>query len=489
MIVKNGIFSVLLGQVNPIDPSVVPFDIPYCLEIIVGGEIISPRREIVSVGYSFRSKHSDKLDGKDASDFATAGHNHDDSYYTENELNASDGNPPNQGSNRMSWNNLKDVPDGFVDGIDNTGGGDDTAKFAYNADSLGGKHTTQYVDFSSSQIISGAKMFNNPTNSFTGNGANLTSLNASNISAGSLSTDRFSAYSDLSAEGKIGSSSGQVAAGDHAHSGVYASYLHGSFNHSGTIGSYGQISGTHDNSAHNPQMVDLLSEQTMTGLKRFENFGSTYKGSLAWLKSPPASAIVATEGITNGNVLYAINNSNFYPTLWARNDRANDGTNAIYAENSNCANYPTIYAKNNCGEWAIWVQGNLGASGTKSSVINTSVGEATLYSLEGTDVEFYCCGSVALMNGSASVFFERIFTDAISPDIPVKIIVTPTSECNGMYVATKTSNGFTVRELLSGTSNASFDWIAIGRRKGYEARPVFVAPKGGNGGKAIEEIK
>ena len=29
VVVNNGIFSVLLGQVNPIDPSVVPFDMPY----------------------------------------------------------------------------------------------------------------------------------------------------------------------------------------------------------------------------------------------------------------------------------------------------------------------------------------------------------------------------------------------------------------------------------------------------------------------------
>lgn len=41
---------------------------------------------------------------------------------------------------------------------------------------------------------------------------------ASNINAGTLSTDRYSAYADLVAESKIGTGSSQVAAGNHTHS-------------------------------------------------------------------------------------------------------------------------------------------------------------------------------------------------------------------------------------------------------------------------------
>lgn len=41
---------------------------------------------------------------------------------------------------------------------------------------------------------------------------------ASDVNAGTLSTDRFSAYSDLTAETKIGTGSAQVAAGNHQHS-------------------------------------------------------------------------------------------------------------------------------------------------------------------------------------------------------------------------------------------------------------------------------
>lgn len=43
---------------------------------------------------------------------------------------------------------------------------------------------------------------------------------ASNLNAGTLNTDRFSAYTDLGAESKIGAGATQVAAGNHAHAGV-----------------------------------------------------------------------------------------------------------------------------------------------------------------------------------------------------------------------------------------------------------------------------
>lgn len=43
---------------------------------------------------------------------------------------------------------------------------------------------------------------------------------ASDITSGTLSTDRYSAYADLTAESKVGTGSDQVAAGNHGHSGI-----------------------------------------------------------------------------------------------------------------------------------------------------------------------------------------------------------------------------------------------------------------------------
>jgi len=65
---------------------------------------------------------ADKLDGYHA-DQLGATHDHNDRYYTQSELNTSDGNAPNVGSNRVHWDNLVGVPSGFADGVDDTGDG------------------------------------------------------------------------------------------------------------------------------------------------------------------------------------------------------------------------------------------------------------------------------------------------------------------------------------------------------------------------------
>ena len=117
--VVAGIFSAVLGSGTPIE---VPFDGPVWLEVEVGGEVLSPRRQLVSVPYAFHSIDSDSLgglpadryvvkgesgvvtvemivggtgsgldadmvDGLNADAFTDTGHVHDDRYYKEEELN------------------------------------------------------------------------------------------------------------------------------------------------------------------------------------------------------------------------------------------------------------------------------------------------------------------------------------------------------------------------------------------------------------------
>ncbi|HVP57909.1 MAG TPA: hypothetical protein VMU02_07400 [bacterium] len=143
----NGIFSVLLGSTNAIPDSVFSGSRRWLAVAIADGPEITPRGEIASVGYAFQSAkaqraaradtastatsaahadmaaNADKLDGYDSSQFAGASHTHDSRYYTQTQLSTSDGNPPNQGSNMVNWNNLNGVPAGFGDGVDDTNTG------------------------------------------------------------------------------------------------------------------------------------------------------------------------------------------------------------------------------------------------------------------------------------------------------------------------------------------------------------------------------
>ncbi len=67
--VTGGIFSVILGSVNPIPYSVFSASERY-LGVKVGNDPeMTPRKKLVSVGYSFRTYDSDKLDGEDAAAF------------------------------------------------------------------------------------------------------------------------------------------------------------------------------------------------------------------------------------------------------------------------------------------------------------------------------------------------------------------------------------------------------------------------------------
>jgi hypothetical protein len=141
----DGVFSVMLGSATSMPQSVFSGAQRWLAISIEGGADITPRAEIAAVAYAFRAAQADSaraagtatsatqatnaglLDNMDSSEFAGSNHNHDTRYdaryYTQTVLKTSDLTPPNQGSNMVNWNNLTDVPGGFADNVDNTGGG------------------------------------------------------------------------------------------------------------------------------------------------------------------------------------------------------------------------------------------------------------------------------------------------------------------------------------------------------------------------------
>lgn len=79
---SSGVFSTILGSSAPIDLS---FDYPVWLEVEVEGEVLWPRREIVSVPFAFRAETADRVDhatdadmvdGLHADAFADSAHVH-----------------------------------------------------------------------------------------------------------------------------------------------------------------------------------------------------------------------------------------------------------------------------------------------------------------------------------------------------------------------------------------------------------------------------
>ena len=94
------------------------------------------------------------------------------------------------------------------------------------------------------------------------------------------------------------------------------------------------------------------------------------------------------------------------------------------------------------------------------------------YGVDSTRGEIQLSGSSDLIGGEAKIFFDFSFTSVISPDIPLKVLTTPTTFIQGqIYVSDKTPYGFVVKGM-NGALDGKFDWLVIARRKGFEGNDI-----------------
>jgi hypothetical protein len=99
---------------------------------------------------------------------------------------------------------------------------------------------------------------------------------------------------------------------------------------------------------------------------------------------------------------------------------------------------------------------------------NKEGNNTVLYTYVSTDVCVQTCGTATLSDGRASISFDPVFADIVSSEEPVVVTVTPIGDCNGVHLLDVTPKGFTVAENKSGKSNVTINYIAIGKRAGYE---------------------
>jgi hypothetical protein len=128
---------------------------------------------------------------------------------------------------------------------------------------------------------------------------------------------------------------------------------------------------------------------------------------------------------------------------------------------------------------AIYANGDFAASGTKSAVMRTSKGTVLMYAMESAEVWFEDFGEGKLTNGQAHIELDPVFleTVTIDNDHPMKVFIQLNDDCYGTYVKTS-SAGFDVHELQRGTSDASFTYRVVAKRKGYEDERMRAAEIG-----------
>ncbi len=119
--------------------------------------------------------------------------------------------------------------------------------------------------------------------------------------------------------------------------------------------------------------------------------------------------------------------------------------------------------------YGVYSEGDFGGSGAKCAIVNTSQGPTLLYAQESPENWFEDFGEGELMNGSVHIDLDKLFleTVTINGTYPMKVFIQVEGNCNGVYVS-KGTTGFDVIELNNGTSNVSFSYRIVAKRKGYE---------------------
>jgi len=117
----------------------------------------------------------------------------------------------------------------------------------------------------------------------------------------------------------------------------------------------------------------------------------------------------------------------------------------------------------------VYYSGGLGGSGSKSCIVKTSQGPTYMYCQESPENWFEDFGEGQLIDGRCHIELDPLFLETVSIDDqhPMKVFVELGDECNGVYVRRRTT-GFEVIELHNGSSDASFCYRIVAKRKGFE---------------------
>ncbi|HYK52810.1 MAG TPA: hypothetical protein VEV38_04710, partial [Candidatus Eremiobacteraceae bacterium] len=85
-------------------------------------------------------------------------------------------------------------------------------------------------------------------------------------------------------------------------------------------------------------------------------------------------------------------------------------------------------------------------------------GEAISYGARSASPTIEDNGTAQLVNGTANVQLDTTFARSIDNRQAYQVMLTPDGDTKGLYMASKSPNGFIVREVQGGHSNISFDY-------------------------------
>ena len=172
----------------------------------------------------------------------------------------------------------------------------------------------------------------------------------------------------------------------------------------------------------------------------------------------PAAYFDATANSGYGTITY----SSGAPAQWASNSNGNgnDTYGSYIGIIARSSTYPFV-ATDSVGNdlFFIDVAGNVYYHGGLIQFAHTrGGGSATTYGNASTSPTLDDNGTAQLVNGMATIRLDSTFASAIDSSRPYQVMLTPDGDTRGLFVASKTSQGFVVREVQGGRSSISFDY-------------------------------
>jgi hypothetical protein len=441
-----GVVSVVLGSVNPLT---IEFTAPRWLQVEVNGEVMTPRRELVAAPYARQADNADNLGGTAAGSFALSS-----TLSTAGTINAP-GNP-------VDWTKLKSVPAGFADGTDNAGLGDGNSLDAPDGD----PQDAIYVEAGGDVVV------NEPTTHSArlkirseGNtrGLCVVSDSYSTFGAGifaianSASGIVGNVHSDLSTISVPSIPTGVAGIAYGSANGVYAGAINGVGAYCETAGSGAAVMAEAFGSGYSGHFLGGLGVRVGRAggypVLQAHNTATTGWGDAAWFISSP--------GMNSGT--------------WTMNAACYEGNAGRFLKNTDDDNYALLALGDGGTGEALYVQGSSHFTMVPTYGVATSRGTEAVFSVAAPDVEIMTSGTASLAGGTARVEFDRLFAESVSDAVALRVTATPVGAWSALYLAQVDGGGFTVRSD-AGDANASFNWVAVGRAKGYDERPAVSIP-------------
>jgi hypothetical protein len=105
--------------------------------------------------------------------------------------------------------------------------------------------------------------------------------------------------------------------------------------------------------------------------------------------------------------------------------------------------------------------GNVTSAGRVASMSRNPQTDVATYSAQQTESTVEDLGSAQLLNGIANVRIADDFRSTTDGSPRYMVFLTPYGDNNGLYIAARTPNGFTVRESRGGRSSLAFDYRVV----------------------------